>query len=48
MKSLRFGEMKDSVDIMGMTIPEGEFVPFVDAMKAQGPVELRLKKWKRI
>jgi dynein heavy chain len=44
MKSLRFGEAKGSVEVLGMNSPEGEFVGFRDAMKAEGPVELWLKK----
>ena len=39
MKKIQFSEEKNSIEILGMWSPEGEYVAFSDSVMAVGPVE---------
>lgn len=43
MKKIEFTNAKNSIEIIGMWSPEGEYVEFSDSVMAEGPVELWLK-----
>jgi len=39
MKKIEFTDAKNSIEIIGMWSPEGEYVEFSDSVMAEGPVE---------